>query len=39
VWEAISTAGPAMSLAASDADVAAYLAVFEEFVGEVTGSD
>ena len=39
VWEAISTAGPAMSVAASDADVAAYLAVFEAFVGEVTSSD
>jgi glutamate-1-semialdehyde aminotransferase len=36
VWEAISTAGPAMSVAASDEDVAAYLAVFGEFVREVT---
>jgi len=38
VWEAISTAGPTMSLAATYADVAAYLAAFGEFVGEVTTS-
>jgi glutamate-1-semialdehyde aminotransferase len=38
VWEAISTAGPALSLAATDDDVAAYLAVFGAFVAEVTAS-
>jgi glutamate-1-semialdehyde 2,1-aminomutase len=38
VWEAISTAGPAMSMSATDADVAAYLAAFGEFVFEVTAS-
>ena len=36
VWEAISTAGPTLSVAASDADVAAYLAAFAELVAEVT---
>jgi glutamate-1-semialdehyde 2,1-aminomutase len=30
VWEAISTAGPAMSVAATETDVAEYLAAFEE---------
>ncbi len=38
VWEAISTAGPAMSVAASGDDVAAYLAAFREFVEEVTAA-
>jgi len=38
IWEAISTAGPAMSLAATDADVAAYLAAFGELVLEVSAS-
>ena len=36
IWEAISTAGPAMSPAATDDDVAAYLAAFAELVLEVT---
>jgi glutamate-1-semialdehyde 2,1-aminomutase len=36
IWEAISTAGPAMSVAATDDDVAAYLAAFGEFVREVS---
>jgi glutamate-1-semialdehyde aminotransferase len=35
VWEAISTAGPAMSVAATKEDVATYLAAFREFVAEV----
>ena len=35
VWEAISTAGPTMSVAATTADVDDYLAVFGEFVGEL----
>jgi glutamate-1-semialdehyde aminotransferase len=39
VWEAISTAGPAMSVAATRDDVAAYVAAFREFVTEVTGTD
>ena len=38
VWEAISTAGPTMSVAAEDGDVAAYLAAFAEFVDEVHGA-
>jgi len=36
VWEAISTAGPAISVAATEADVNEYLAAFDEFVDEVT---
>jgi glutamate-1-semialdehyde 2,1-aminomutase len=36
VWEAISTAGPTMSVAATGDDVAAYLAAFKEFVEDVT---
>jgi len=39
VWEAISTAGPAMSVDATRDDVAAYVAAFRTFVGDVTGSD
>ncbi|NLE22335.1 MAG: aminotransferase class III-fold pyridoxal phosphate-dependent enzyme [Actinobacteria bacterium] len=39
VWEAISTAGPAMSVAATRDDVAAYVAAFGEFVADVTGTD
>ncbi len=35
VWEAISTAGPAMSVAATTDDVQTYLAAFRELVGEV----
>lgn len=35
VWEAISTAGPAISVAATEADVSEYLAAFDEFVDEV----
>ena len=38
IWEAISTAGPTMSLAATDDDVTAYLAAFGEFVGDVRGA-
>ena len=37
IWEAISTAGPTMSVAASGDDVAAYLAAFSALVNEVTG--
>jgi len=36
VWEAIETAGPAMSVAATEDDVALYLEVFAEFVADVT---
>jgi glutamate-1-semialdehyde 2,1-aminomutase len=36
VWEAISTAGPAMSVAATADDVREYLAAFEEVVASVT---
>ena len=36
VWEAISTAGPALSVAATSDDVAAYVVAFEAFVGDVT---
>ena len=36
VWEAIETAGPAMSVAASEDDVALYLAAFTLFVTDVT---
>jgi len=36
VWEAISTAGPAMSVAATTADADQYLQVFDSFVAEVT---
>ena len=39
VWEAISTAGPAMSVDATRDDVAAYVAAFRAFVADVTGSD
>jgi len=35
VWEAISTAGPAMSVAATRDDVETYLSAFREFAGEV----
>jgi glutamate-1-semialdehyde 2,1-aminomutase len=35
VWEAISTAGPAMSVDATGDDVATYLEAFRSFVGEV----
>ncbi len=35
IWEAISTAGPALSVAATEADVDDYMAAFEEFAGEV----
>jgi glutamate-1-semialdehyde 2,1-aminomutase len=35
VWEAISTAGPAMSVEAGEADVQTYLAAFREFTVEV----
>jgi len=36
VWEAIETAGPAMSVAATEDDVALYLAAFAGFVTDVT---
>jgi glutamate-1-semialdehyde 2,1-aminomutase len=35
VWEAISTAGPAMSVEATGEDVATYLDAFRSFVDEV----
>jgi glutamate-1-semialdehyde 2,1-aminomutase len=35
VWEAISTAGPAMSVDATEEDVATYLAAFRDFCAEV----
>jgi glutamate-1-semialdehyde 2,1-aminomutase len=35
VWEAISTAGPAMSVDATEGDVETYLAAFRAFVAEV----
>jgi glutamate-1-semialdehyde 2,1-aminomutase len=38
VWEAISTAGPTMSVAATRDDVEAYVAAFREFVADVTTS-
>lgn len=38
VWEAISTAGPAMSVAATAADVATYLAAFRGFVADVSSA-
>jgi glutamate-1-semialdehyde aminotransferase len=38
VWEAISTAGPAMSVAATREDVATYVAAFREFVAEVSAA-
>ncbi len=38
VWEAISTAGPAMSVAAGETDVDDYLAAFDAFVRDVTAS-
>ena len=38
VWEAISTAGPAMSVAATTADVDMYLAAFDAFVRDVAAS-
>jgi len=37
VWEAISTAGPALSVAATTADVDHYLAAFTGLVGDVVG--
>ena len=37
VWEAISTAGPALSVAATEADVDEYLTAFGEFVAETKG--
>ena len=38
VWEAISTAGPAMSVDATQDDVGTYLAAFDEFVTEVAAA-
>jgi glutamate-1-semialdehyde 2,1-aminomutase len=38
VWEAISTAGPALSVAATEADVGEYLAAFDRFVDGVTAA-
>ncbi len=38
VWEAIETAGPAVSVAAGEDDVALYLDAFTRFVAEVTAS-
>ena len=39
VWEAISTAGPAMSVDATESDVETYLAAFRDFVAEVSRPD
>jgi glutamate-1-semialdehyde 2,1-aminomutase len=36
IWEAIDSAGPAVSLVADDADVDAYLEAFDGFLGELT---
>jgi len=38
VWEAIASAGPAISFAHEETDVDAYLAVLDAFLGEVTGT-
>ena len=38
VWEAIETAGPAMSVAASEDDVSLYLGAFGAFVGDLTSA-
>ena len=38
VWEAIASAGPAISFAHEEADVDAYLMVLDAFLGEVTGT-
>ena len=37
VWDAIATAGPAISFAADDSDVATYLEVSRDFLAELTG--
>jgi glutamate-1-semialdehyde 2,1-aminomutase len=37
IWEAIDSAGPAVSLVAGAADVDAYLEAFDGFLAEVTG--
>jgi glutamate-1-semialdehyde 2,1-aminomutase len=39
VWEAISTAGPALSVAADDDDVTAYLQAFAEITAELVAHD
>jgi glutamate-1-semialdehyde 2,1-aminomutase len=36
IWEAIDSAGPAVSLVAEQADVDAYLEVFDAFLGELS---
>jgi len=36
IWEAIDSAGPAVSFAASEADVDAYLGVFDDFLAALT---
>ena len=38
VWEAIDSAGPACGIQTTEADVDRYLAVLDEFLGEVTRS-
>jgi glutamate-1-semialdehyde 2,1-aminomutase len=38
VWEAIASAGPAISFAHEETDVDAYLTVLDAFLGEVTGT-
>jgi hypothetical protein len=35
IWEAIDSAGPAVSLVAGEADVDAYLETFDGFLGEL----
>jgi glutamate-1-semialdehyde 2,1-aminomutase len=37
IWDAIATAGPAVSFAAGDADIDAYLQVSQEFLAELAG--
>jgi glutamate-1-semialdehyde 2,1-aminomutase len=36
VWEAMEWAGPAVSIAASDGDIATYLEILGSFIGELT---
>jgi hypothetical protein len=35
IWEAIDSAGPAVSLVADEADIGAYLDVFDGFLTEL----
>jgi glutamate-1-semialdehyde 2,1-aminomutase len=38
IWEAIDSAGPAVSLVADDSDVDAYLDAFDDFLAELTAT-